>query len=112
MKYLDIMRGLQLIAEICDNNEINIDGADVRLVSFQDGVNGPIRERVILTRGIAGADISISFTPNEDIKEEEPENEGRCEKYFTPEQVRKMSAREVSRNLSAIMRSMHEWGIR
>jgi len=109
MKYLDLVRGLKLIENMYREADFNCDGADVRLVKFQDGANGPIRERLEMTRGIVGGEICISFTPTDDVKAEEPKSDGE-KPYFTPEQVRRMSQREVKENFCAIMNSMKKWG--
>lgn len=111
MKYLDVVRGLKLIENMYREADLDCDGADVRLVKFQDGANGPIRDRLEMTRGIAGAEICISFTPTEKPEIEDPaKDDTDGEKpYFTTEQVRNMSLEEVRKNYSAIMVSMKKW---
>lgn len=66
MKYLDVVRGLKLAEELFNSKDINTDGSDVRLVTFQDGANGKIRERIEMKRSIVGGEITVSFTPNEE----------------------------------------------
>lgn len=66
MKYLDVVRGLKLAEELFNSKDINTDGSDVRLVSFQDGANGKIRERLEVKRSIVGGDVIVTFVPNDE----------------------------------------------
>lgn len=110
MKYLDMVRGLQLIEDICLSSDINIDGADINLVKFQDGLNGKLRERLEITRGIEDAEVCITFTPNDEIIVEDlPKENDREDRYFTPEEVQKMTRKEVCENYTAIMKSVKLW---
>ena len=63
MKYLDLVRGLKLAEDIFSGRDINTDGAEVHLVSYQDGANGKIRERVEMKRSIVGGEVTVSFSP-------------------------------------------------
>lgn len=63
MKYLDLVRGLKLAEDIFSGRDINTDGAEVRLVTYQDGANGKLRERVEMKRSIIGGEVTVSFSP-------------------------------------------------
>lgn len=69
MKYTDVLKCCKIAEDSVAYSESTLADADVRLVMYQDGANGPLKQKVCFTMHFDDADVTIEVTPKEGASE-------------------------------------------
>lgn len=63
MKYEDLQRCIDIAKTKCSLSGVRIADANVSLVSFQDGANGKVKQKLCFAFEYVDANISLEITP-------------------------------------------------